>query len=137
GRGARDAIMECPAPRVCVVDDRHGNGSIRDAWTLGYPCRGLGIRPVLPTVHPYPRRAGGSGVWAGSAVAVTVWIYQSGLDVLSPILVLCLGLNTLLVLPFLVDRLIAARLAGATGLLATLVFPASRTVAEYLVATFS
>jgi apolipoprotein N-acyltransferase len=79
--------------------------------------------------------AGLVGVWVAFAVDAAFWLYESGLDPLSPVLLLCLALNTVLVLPYLVDRLVAPRLANP--LAATLVFPLARVAAEYLNATLS
>jgi apolipoprotein N-acyltransferase len=51
------------------------------------------------------------------------------------VLLLCLALSTTLCLPFLADRLLAPRLPGPV--LATLVFPLARVLAEYANATIS
>jgi apolipoprotein N-acyltransferase len=80
--------------------------------------------------------AGFGGVWAASAIAAVFWLYESGLPVFGPVLLLCLALSTTLCLPFLVDRLLAPRLA-ASPVLATLVFPLARVLAEYVNATIS
>jgi apolipoprotein N-acyltransferase len=77
------------------------------------------------------------GVWVASAVAAAFFLYESGLDVLGPVLLLCLTLSTVLTLPYLVDRLVAPRLSVASPLAATLVFPLSRVGAEYAIATLS
>jgi apolipoprotein N-acyltransferase len=80
--------------------------------------------------------AGFGGVWAASAVAAVFWLYESGLPVFGPVLLLCLALSTTLSLPFLVDRLLTPRLA-TSPVLATLVFPLARVLAEYVSATIS
>lgn len=77
------------------------------------------------------------GVWAASAVSAAFWLYESGVDVLSPILLLCLALSTVLTVPYLVDRLLAPRLGVPGALVATLVFPLARVCAEYVNAMFS
>jgi apolipoprotein N-acyltransferase len=79
--------------------------------------------------------AGFGGVWAASAIAAVFWLYESGLPVFGPVLLLCLALSTTLCLPFLVDRLLAPRLSSAV--LASLVFPLARVLAEYVNATIS
>jgi apolipoprotein N-acyltransferase len=50
---------------------------------------------------------------------------------------LCLTLSTVLVMPYLVDRLVAPRLAVMSPLLATFVFPLARVCGEYLIAQLS
>lgn len=77
------------------------------------------------------------GVWAASAVGAAFWLYESGVAVLSPILLLCLALSTVLAVPYLVDRLLAPRLGVAGALAASLVFPLARVGAEYANAVLS
>ena len=77
------------------------------------------------------------GAWVVGAVSAAFWLYESGLEVLDPILLLCLTLSTVLVTPYLVDRLVAPRLAVISPLLATFVFPLARVCCEYLNAQFS
>jgi apolipoprotein N-acyltransferase len=72
------------------------------------------------------------GVWVVGAVSAAFWLYESGLEVLDPTLLLCLTLSTVLVMPYLVDRLVAPRLAVMSPLLATLVFPLARVCCEFL-----
>jgi apolipoprotein N-acyltransferase len=72
------------------------------------------------------------GVWVVGAVSAAFWLYESGLEVVDPTLVLCLTLSTVLVMPYLVDRLVAPRLAVMSPLLATFVFPLARVCCEYL-----
>jgi apolipoprotein N-acyltransferase len=77
------------------------------------------------------------GVWVVGGVSAAFWLYESGLEVLGPILLLCLTLSTVLVMPYLVDRLAAPRLALMSPLLATFVFPLARVSCEYLNARLS
>jgi apolipoprotein N-acyltransferase len=72
------------------------------------------------------------GAWVVGAVSAAFWLYESGLGVLDPTLLLCLTLSTVLVVPYLVDRLVAPRLAVTSPLLATFVFPLSRVCCEFL-----
>jgi apolipoprotein N-acyltransferase len=77
------------------------------------------------------------GAWLVGAVSAAFWLYESGLEVLDPTLLLCLTLSTVLVMPYLVDRLVAPRLGLMRPLLATVVFPLARVCCEYLNAEFS
>ena len=77
------------------------------------------------------------GAWVVGAVSAAFWLYESGLEVVDPTLLLCLTLSTVLVMPYLVDRLVAPRLAVISPLLATFVFPLARVCCEYLNAQFS
>jgi apolipoprotein N-acyltransferase len=77
------------------------------------------------------------GAWVVGAVSAAFWLYESGLAVLDPTLLLCLTLSTVLVMPYLVDRLVAPRLAVMSPLLATFVFPLTRVCCEYLTAQLS
>jgi apolipoprotein N-acyltransferase len=72
-------------------------------------------------------------VWAVTAVGVAYLLFQGGIPVLGPLLVLCVPLGVVFVLPYLVDRLLSPRLTNP--LLRTLVFPAAVVGAEYLIAT--
>ena len=72
------------------------------------------------------------GVWVVGAVSAAFWLNESGLEVVDPTLLLCLTLSTVLVMPYLVDRLVAPRLAVMSPLLATFVFPLARVCCEYL-----
>jgi apolipoprotein N-acyltransferase len=80
--------------------------------------------------------AGMAGVWVVGALSAAFWLYESGLEVRSPILLLCVALSTMLVMPYLLDRLVAPRLAVVSPLLATLVFPLARVGFEYVNAQF-
>jgi apolipoprotein N-acyltransferase len=80
---------------------------------------------------------GVAGVWVVGAVSAAFWLYESGLEVFNPTLLLCLMLSTVLVAPYLVDRLVAARLAVMSTLLATFVLPLARVCCEYLNAELS
>src|SRR5262245_14822680 len=74
-----------------------------------------------------------AGFWLASVVGLFFFFYEAQLLVLNPILIGgCLVINTVLVLPYLVDRLVYPRLGPVSGLLATLVFPLSRAAFEYL-----
>jgi apolipoprotein N-acyltransferase len=84
------------------------------------------------TRRPWP---GFGGVWAASSIASVFWLYESGLPVFGPVLLLCLALSTTLCLPYLADRLLAPKLSSPV--LATLVFPLARVLAEYVNATIS
>lgn len=73
------------------------------------------------------------GVWLASVVALFFFFYESEILVFNPIMIGgCLVINTILVLPYLVDRLVSPRLSLLSGLLATLVFPLSRAAFEFL-----
>ncbi|GAA1016290.1 apolipoprotein N-acyltransferase [Acrocarpospora pleiomorpha] len=74
------------------------------------------------------------GIALATMVATTFWLYESGLPVLSPVLLLSLVMALVTVLPYLLDRLLAARLPGAW---ATLVFPAGVVGVEYALASLS
>jgi apolipoprotein N-acyltransferase len=77
------------------------------------------------------------GVWLASVVALFFFFYESQMSVLNPILIGgCLIINTLLVLPYLIDRLLYPRLSLLSGLLATLIFPLGRAAFEYLNTVF-
>ena len=92
---------------------------------------------LLRFVRTSPVLLGVAGVWVVGAVSAAFWLYESGLEVLDPTLLLCLTLSTVLVMPYLVDRLVAPRLAVMSPLLATFVFPLARVCCEYLNALFS
>lgn len=76
-------------------------------------------------------------VWGIVAVLVATtgvaayWLFESGLAVLSPFLLLLSLINMILAVPYLLDRLLFQRLGARSGLLATLVFPTARVLAEY------
>lgn len=72
------------------------------------------------------------GVWLATALGVAVMLAESGLPVLSPILLGFLPLGSLPVLAYLADRLVAQRLPALAG---TLVFPAAVVAVEFLLAT--
>jgi apolipoprotein N-acyltransferase len=80
--------------------------------------------------------AGVVGVWVVGALGAAFWLFESGLGVLSPILLLCVALSSMLVVPYLLDRLVGSRLAVVSPLLATLVFPLARVACEYAIAQF-
>jgi apolipoprotein N-acyltransferase len=80
---------------------------------------------------------GVAGAWVVGAASAAFWLYESGLEVFDPTLLLCLTLSTVLVMPYLVDRLVAPRLAVMSPLLATFVFPLARVGCEYLNAELS
>ena len=107
----------------------HGRWDVAPAAWLG----GVFLLRYTRTRRPL---AGFGGVWVASAIAAVFWLYESELPVFGPVLVLCLALSTTLCLPFLVDRLLAPRLA-ASAVLATLVYPLARVLAEYVNATIS
>ncbi|MGW0803366.1 apolipoprotein N-acyltransferase [Nonomuraea sp. NPDC002799] len=74
------------------------------------------------------------GIALATMVATTFWLYESGLPVLSPVLLLSLVMASASVVPYLLDRLIAARLPRVW---ATLVFPAGVVGVEYALASLS
>ncbi|WP_188192710.1 apolipoprotein N-acyltransferase [Nonomuraea sp. SYSU D8015] len=73
-----------------------------------------------------------AGIVAATVVATTFWLYESGLPVFSPVLLLSLAMALATAVPYVLDRLVAARLGGAWG---TLVFPAAVVGVEYALAT--
>src|SRR4051794_38539691 len=72
-------------------------------------------------------------IWAVTSVGVGYLLFEGGMPVFGPLLLLCVPLGVVFVLPFLIDRLVGRRLASP--LLRTLVFPAAVVGAEYLIAT--
>ena len=92
---------------------------------------------LLRFVRTSPVLLGLVGAWVVGAVSAAFWLYESGLEVVDPTLLLCLSLSTVLVTPYLVYRLVAPRLAVISPLLATFVFPLARVCCEYLNALFS
>jgi apolipoprotein N-acyltransferase len=92
---------------------------------------------LLRFVRTHSVKQGVVGVWVVGAVSAAFWLYESGLEVFHPTLLLCLMLSTVLVMPYLVDRLVAPGLAVISPLLATFVFPLARVCCEYLNAQFS
>jgi len=70
--------------------------------------------------------------WLASAVAMLFFLYQSQLLDDPLVIMVCLLLSALLTFPYLLDRLITPRLRLGSGLLATLLFPLSRVVFEYV-----
>ncbi|WP_165422892.1 nitrilase-related carbon-nitrogen hydrolase [Ktedonosporobacter rubrisoli] len=71
------------------------------------------------------------GLWLASAGATLFFLYES--QILTPFIFISAQiLGTMLLLPFLLDRLLAPRLGAGSGLLATLIFPLSRVACEYL-----
>jgi len=70
--------------------------------------------------------------WLASAIAMLFFLYQSQLLDDPLVIMVCLLLSTMLTLPYLLDRLITPRLRLGSGVLATLLFPLSRVVFEYL-----
>ncbi|MFG1616378.1 apolipoprotein N-acyltransferase [Nonomuraea wenchangensis] len=83
------------------------------------------------TSRPLPAMG---GIALATMVATTFWLYESGLPVFSPVLALSLVMALAGVVPYVLDRLIAARLPGAW---ATLVFPAGVVSVEYALASLS
>lgn len=79
-------------------------------------------------------------ITAVHVVAAVVWVLSIDLPTDGPPVAAALGcvaLNLVLVLPYLADRLVATRLRDARPVLSTLVFPAARGGAEYLIASLS
>jgi apolipoprotein N-acyltransferase len=86
---------------------------------------------VLRFTRSQSLRTSFCGALLASAVAMLSFLYQSHL--LNPLsIVIFLLMSSILALPYLLDRLIAPRLALLSGVLATLIFPLSRVVVEYL-----
>ncbi|WP_152360842.1 apolipoprotein N-acyltransferase [Microlunatus speluncae] len=78
--------------------------------------------------------------WAGfavvagvTAVGVAYYLFQAGMQVFGPMLLLCVPLGLGFVLPYLIDRLISPRLRRP--LPRSLVFPLAIVAAEYVIAT--
>jgi apolipoprotein N-acyltransferase len=76
-------------------------------------------------------------VWLSGAVATLFWLAESGLPVFGLQAFGGLALNTVLAVPYLLDRWAAPGLSVRHPLLGTLVFPASRVAAEFLIAAVS
>ena len=76
-------------------------------------------------------------IWLSGTVATLFWLAESGLPVFGLQAAGGIALNTLLAVPYLLDRMCARRLGTRHPLLATLVFPASRVAVEFLIATVS
>jgi apolipoprotein N-acyltransferase len=72
-------------------------------------------------------------ILAVTTLGVVYLLFQGGLPVLGPLLLLCVPLGAVFVLPYLLDRLVNRHLASP--LLRTLVFPTAVAGAEYLIAT--
>lgn len=84
-------------------------------------------------------RRGLIGIWLASVVTTIFWLYTSNFydpHLFSPvnlfIFIIFLASHTLLVVPYLLDRLLTPRLARVSGLLATLVFPLGVVACEYI-----
>ncbi|QKW23648.1 nitrilase [Kitasatospora sp. NA04385] len=79
-------------------------------------------------------RWGGPGVWAANTAAALFWVAESRMG-LGPVTVVgAAALSALLTLPFLLDRLLAARLRPTAALL---LFPAAFAGAEFLITLVS
>ncbi|MEV4399178.1 nitrilase-related carbon-nitrogen hydrolase [Nonomuraea sp. NPDC049607] len=74
------------------------------------------------------------GIALATVVSTTFWLYESGLPVFSPVLALSLVMALAGVVPYVLDRLVAARLPGAW---ATLIFPLGVVGVEYALANVS
>lgn len=70
-------------------------------------------------------------VWAVTAVGVAYYLFQSGLEVIGPLLGLCVPLGVAFVVPYVLDRLVTPHLVN--GLLRTLVFPLAIVGAEFVI----
>lgn len=77
---------------------------------------------------------GALGVWAATALSLCFMMFAAGLDVISPLTGLCVVLGLTLVLPYLIDRLLARRLPP---LPASLIFPAALVGVEFGLATLT
>lgn len=84
-------------------------------------------------------RNGFVGVWLASVITTAFWLYRSNfydphLFSIVNLFIFAIFLlsHTLLVLPYLLDRLLAPRLTQVNGLLATLLFPLGLVVCEYI-----
>ncbi|RPE27858.1 nitrilase-related carbon-nitrogen hydrolase [Kitasatospora cineracea] len=77
---------------------------------------------------------GGLGVWAANTVAALCWLVESRMGLVPVTVAGAAALSALLALPFLLDRLLAARLRPAAALL---LFPAAFAGAEFLITLVS
>ena len=118
---------------VCsLARRRHGAVAVRRPRPLGPGTRGMAVRSVPDALHAHlPATGGVRRSLDGLRHQRSVLAHESGLGVLSPVLLLCLALSTVVSLPYLVDRLVAPSWRAASPLLATLVFPLARVAAEY------
>lgn len=80
-------------------------------------------------------------VWLVYVLGGAFYLIESGLPVFTPLYGLFVGYGTILIAPYLLDRLIVPRLTAAgtlrSSLLATLVFPTAMVGAEYFLGAFS
>ena len=83
------------------------------------------------------------GVWLASFISMLFWLYESNfydprIFSIANIFILAIFLisHTILVVPYLLDRLLEPRLSLVSGLLATLIFPLGCVACEYINALF-
>ncbi|WP_233515157.1 nitrilase-related carbon-nitrogen hydrolase [Marinitenerispora sediminis] len=90
------------------------------------------LYPVFLIHFARTGRPGGAMVWlwAVSTAGVLFWLWRAELSS-PPLLLIAVVLGAVQVVPFLVDRLAAPRLAARSVLLSTLVFPAAKVAAEF------
>ena len=84
-------------------------------------------------------RSGFVGVWLTSVISMLFWLYESNfydprIFAVANLFILAIFLisHTILVIPYLLDRLLTPRLSLVSGLLATLIFPLGRVACEYI-----
>ncbi|MFC7327891.1 apolipoprotein N-acyltransferase [Marinactinospora rubrisoli] len=75
-------------------------------------------------------------LWAISACGVVFWLWRAELSS-PPLLLIAVGLGAVQAVPFLLDRLVAPRLAARSVLLSTLVFPAAKVATEFAQSSLS
>ncbi|WP_405062117.1 hypothetical protein OG474_10760 [Kribbella sp. NBC_01505] len=77
---------------------------------------------------------GTAAIWLVYALGGAFYLAESGLEVFTPTFAIILVYSTFLVVPYVVDRLLAGRLPGLLG---TLVFPTAMVGAEYVLGALS
>jgi apolipoprotein N-acyltransferase len=73
--------------------------------------------------------------WLASVAATIVFLLASNRFQFGPMFFGCVAITTVLVVPLLIDRLLSPRMSSA--FLATLIFPTTRVVGEFLIGTVS
>ncbi|GAB3946185.1 apolipoprotein N-acyltransferase [Kribbella albertanoniae] len=78
--------------------------------------------------------SGAVGIWVAYVLGGAFYLAESGIEVFTPMFALILVYSTLLAVPYLLDRLLIARLPGLVG---ALVFPTAMVGAEYVLGALS